>query len=102
MESLVAMIIILTCAGLATTIVVNVINGNNTRLRLSAYNTLKKIAYQSTKEHAFIDETIKTDAFTIYKTISSYETTGNVFMLRLKAVDNRQNTVAVYNEVISK
>jgi Tfp pilus assembly protein PilE len=100
-ESLIAMIIIIVCFGVAVMIYTNVLNSDKQRSELTAILLLNKEAVEFKKEKKFIDDEKKVGDWNIKKTIQLYEYTKNVYHLQLMAIDKNGNTIATRNELIT-
>jgi Tfp pilus assembly protein PilV len=101
LESLVAMVIVIICMGIATMIYVNVMQGDNKRQQLKANLTLHAIADSTVRQKLFIDDKSEAGNLIIEKTLRPYNNSANLQWLNLKAFDkNSKKLLAERNELI--
>ena len=101
MESLIAMIIIVVCFGVATMIYSNVLGSDKQRLQLKAILVLNQEAIETKKEKSFVDMEKQVGDWTIKKTLEKYPETENVYRLELTLSDKDGKVVGKRNELIS-
>ena len=100
-ESLMAMIIIMLCLGIATMIYVNIMNADNNSLKLKAQLVLAEQAYQAKSSNTFLDDNTETETLLIEKKIEKYKQQDNLILLYLKAFDkNTKKLLAERKELI--
>lgn len=99
-ESLIAMIIIVVCLGIATVIYSNVLNSDRERVQLKAMLLLKQEAEQTKKEKSFLDSEKKEGDWTVKKEVTRYEQTENIYRLSFKIINSEGKIIAVRNELI--
>lgn len=97
LESIVAMIVIMLCFGIATAIVNNVVSGSRSSMRLLARLRLEQEAQRSKNEKRFIDETIAYPEFHIEKKIHPREESAQLFELEIRAVAPDGKTLDEYH-----
>lgn len=100
MESLIAMIIIVVCFGVATMIYTNVLDSDKQRLQLKAILILNKTAIESKAKNEFLDSEEQEGDWTINKTVEKYSGTENLYQLTLAVKDRNGKIIAVRNELI--
>lgn len=100
MESLIAMIIIVVCFGVATMIYNNVLDSDKQRQQLKAILLLNKKAFQIKNEKNFVDGEEQHGEWAIKRTIEHYEQSENLYLLKLLVTDKEQNKIATRNELI--
>ena len=100
MESLIAMVIIVVCMGIATMIYSNVLDSDNERAQLRALLLLNKEAGQIKNEKKFVDSEKQAGDWTIKTTIEHYDQSEDLYKLSLKITDGSGKVIAVRNELI--
>lgn len=100
MESLVAMVIVLACCGIAAMIYVNVMDSGNEREKLKAHLMLNEAAIKTKNEKLFLDEEIQGEFITIRKRITPYKEQADLSLLVLTAIDADGNIVEARKEII--
>ncbi|OFY82803.1 MAG: hypothetical protein A3F72_01585 [Bacteroidetes bacterium RIFCSPLOWO2_12_FULL_35_15] len=100
-ESLIAMIIIVTCLAIGTMIYANVLASDKQRLQLKAILILNNEAQQTKAEKTFIDSERQLDEWNIKKTVEHYEQTENLYRLTLSLTDKEGKTITTRNELIA-
>lgn len=100
MESLIAMIIIVVCFGVATMIYTNVLDSDKQRLQLKAILILNKKAIESKTKKEFLDSEEQAGDWIINKTVEQYSGTENLYQLNLAVKDRNGKIIAIRNELI--
>jgi hypothetical protein len=100
MESLVAMIIIVVCFGVATMIYSNVLDSDKQRLQLKAMLLLNQQSIEIKKEKKFIDGEEVNGEWTIKRSIEHYQQSENLYQLTLSVIGKEENIIAKRNELI--
>lgn len=100
MESLIAMIIIVVCFGIATMIYSNVLDSDKQRLQLKAILVLNEVAIETKNGKTFVDSEKQIGNWVIKKTVEKYPQTENVYTLTLSVIDRNGKTIAIRNELI--
>lgn len=100
MESLIAMILIVVCFGVATMIYTNVLDSDKQRLHLKAILILNKKAIETKTKKEFLDSEEQAGDWTIKKIIEHYPETENLYKLTLTALSKSGKTIAIRNELI--
>jgi Tfp pilus assembly protein PilV len=101
LESLIAMVILVVCFGIATMIYSNVLNSDKQRLKLKAILLLKIETFAIKKNKTFIDSEKTEGEFTLKQTFEREEGTDNLFHMKLLACDKDGNHLAVHNELLA-
>jgi type II secretory pathway pseudopilin PulG len=102
LESILAMIIVMVCFGVAMLIYNNIITGMRGRLELQARLLLEQEALNAYTADRLVDEWGKNDVIDIEKSITPYTSCENVYVLQLTARDHDQRILATHNELIYK
>jgi|CXWL01.1.fsa_nt_gi hypothetical protein len=100
-ESLIAMVIVMLCFGISTTVYINVISSGNQIQKLKSELILKKVAMETKKEHLFLDEEITLDEITVRKKITPYNGLKNLSQINLQAYNSNEKLLSEYNELVS-
>lgn len=100
MESMVAMVVVMLCFGIASMIYVNVMNSKNKRIELHAHLLLNNIAIQTKKLDLFIDEEIREGEIIITKKVETYKEISGLSWLKLTALDANGKIIATHNALI--
>lgn len=99
-ESLTA-VAILAIAGAATFMTIEwVLQSNPMPLKVQADYALQKAAWQTKRSGHYLDETFKMDRWTIERKVETLPGTSQFYLLRLRALDQNQQTIATYAEFI--
>ena len=99
-ESLIAMVIIVVCVGIATTIYVNVLDSDKQRQKLKAALLLDDIAIKTKAGKNFLDEEMTIENWKIKKTVGRYKDYSNLYQFTLKVIDSENKRIALRNELI--
>lgn len=99
-ESLIAMVIVMLCFGIAITVYVNVISSGNQAQKLRSRLLLKKIAVETKQSRVFLDEKITLDEVVVQKKITPYNGMKNLVQMNLKAYSNTEKLLSEYNELV--
>jgi Tfp pilus assembly protein PilV len=99
-ESLVAMVILVVCFGVATMIYTNVLDSDGHRKKLKALIVLNKVAEQIKTENRFIDADFNMNELTINAIFTKVDHAEDLFKFSLTAFDESASIVAVRNEMI--
>lgn len=100
LESMIAMVVITVCFGIAAMIFVNVLNNDKDRASLKAILLLSRKSEIIKKEKFFIDGEEKENGYIIQKTFSKYPETENLLQMTLKAIDESGKVVKERKELI--
>lgn len=101
LESIISMIIVMTCFGVGITIYANVLSTDNNRLRLRAQLVLEETAITTKNEKRFLSETFEAEPLKIIKIVSPYAPAPGVQLLHLEAYDSEGKKLAERNELIT-
>lgn len=101
LETLIAMVIVMTCFGVGISIYANVTNADNTRLRLRASLLLQQLAAETERDKSFISTTSEAEPLRIVKIISPWNANPAVQQLQLEAWDADGNKIAELTELIA-
>ncbi|MCA6363621.1 MAG: hypothetical protein IM638_11340 [Bacteroidetes bacterium] len=102
LESILAMVIVMACFGVAAMIYNNVIGGMRGRLHLQARVTLEQEAVKAKLKNRLLSEQIPHEILLISKTVEQYKGTENVYLLKLSATDKDGKLLAVHRELVRK
>ena len=100
LETLISMVIVLTCITVSTIVYTNVLNSENARQLLSAELLMDEISYQTQASHEYVDEEITVNQVTIEKKILPYEKYRNISILHLRVLNANHNLVAERKELV--
>ncbi len=99
-ESLIAMLIVMLCFGIAITVYVNVISSGNQLQKLKSELLLKQIAVQTKNAGVFLDEKMTLDGIVVQKKIVPYNGLKHLIHLNLKAYSSSEKLLSEYNELV--
>jgi hypothetical protein len=102
LESILAMVIVMACFGVAAMIYNNVITGMRGRLQLQARLVLEQEARKAHTENRLITESFTTDVLNIFKSVEQYKGSSDVYLLQLTATDKEGRTLAIHRQLIRK
>ena len=102
LESLVAMVIVLLGFGIALMIYVNVVNSNNSQIRLNAHLSMSEVLSETIQDEAFTDEETKKGMLTIVKTIIPYDKSSGLIEIHLEAKDVSGKVLGVLDKIVPK
>lgn len=98
-ETVVAMVIILLCLGLATTLFVSVSNTDKYN-EFEALYSLKQIASNEFKEKSYLDKQLAYEKFYVEVSYDLYKEQEDLIKIRLEAYDiHTNNEIAVWEEL---
>lgn len=100
MESLIAMIIIVVCFGVATMIYSNVLDSDKQRQQLKAILVLNEEAIEMKKAKTFLDAEKQISDWVIKKIVKKYPNTENLYTISLSVIDRNGKIIAKRNELI--
>ena len=100
MESLIAMVIMVVCLGVATMIYTNVLSSDKQRNQLKAMFLANEEAGKTKAEKNFLDSEIQAGDWIIKKTVAKYEQTENLYKLSLTVLDRNKKIIVTRNELI--
>lgn len=101
LESLIAMVIIMSCFGVGISIYANVTAADNTRLRLRAELLLQQLAEETKRDRTYISTTTEHEPLRIVKIIAPWNNNALIQQLQLEAWDAEGNKLATLNELIT-
>jgi len=99
-ESLIAMVLIVLCLGIAMMIYLNVLSSDKQLLKQKAYLLLNNESKRIKNDNNFIEEEKWVDEWKIVKQIVKYNQTENLLCLRLLLIDRNGEVVLERNELI--
>ena len=99
-ESMVAMIVVLLCFGIASMIYVNVMNSDNRRAELHAHLLLNELAMKAKQHDIFLDEEMREGELFITKKVETYNDVPGLIRLTITARNERDKVIATHNELI--
>jgi hypothetical protein len=100
MESMLAMVLVMLCFGIATLIYNNVIASSGNQLRVIARMRLANQAQLAKSENRLLDETIDCSSFRIEQRIQPYQMSSHLIELKLTAIQPNGKELATYHELI--
>ncbi|HNR20927.1 MAG TPA: hypothetical protein PKN75_12590 [Bacteroidia bacterium] len=98
-ESLIAMIVVVTCISIAFMSLSNLISTNKIRLSTSAQLEGLKILQETKKEKTFINETLQKMDFRIEKEVVNYQGNKNLVYIKIRVL-KKENELAKLKEII--
>jgi type II secretory pathway pseudopilin PulG len=99
-ESLIAMVILVLCLGIATMVFANVLNSDRERKQLNAAQIADQEVLRAKQENNFLDAEYEVNRFIVKKTVEKYEQTENLFLLSLTVLDPDRKPVYTRRELI--
>ena len=100
LEVLVAMVILLFCTSLATTIYINVLQSQSTGEKINTYLKLQELSSQIEKEKDFLDKEWEENGFNFKKTCKPFKGNDAIIVLKLEAKNPNKKTVTEYKKII--
>jgi hypothetical protein len=100
LESMIAMIIIMLCFGLAVMIFTNVTTSSKTSIGILARARINTESEKTKAEKRFLDENFPFDEFTLRKRMLPYGSSGKVFQLHFSAVTPGHKILAESDELV--
>lgn len=100
MESLVAMIILIICLGIATMIYSSILTGDQQRKRLHATLLANEEAMLVKETNNFLDNEHQKGDWIIKRTLEKYKDSGNLLMLSVSIMDADRKTIYTQRELI--
>jgi len=101
-ESMVAMVLIMICFGIAIMIYNNVVSGNRTKLGVLARLRMENAAMKAKTSERLLDETMRYDEFDIEQKVIAYPNTAGLYELRLVAGAPGGKQLAEYHELLHR
>src|SRR5688572_14613462 len=86
-ESIVAMVLLMVCLGIATMIYVNVIESGNSRQKFHAYALIHQVSVQAKIQKKYIDEEREEEGLVMKKTIAKYGGMEKTYIMKITATD---------------
>lgn len=100
MESLIAMVILVVCFGIATMIYFNILHSDKQRIKLKALLLINKKIFIIKKEKKIIDTEYKEGPFILKANFEKLEGASNLFHFKLSASDGEGNMIAIHDELL--
>ncbi|MBI4946039.1 MAG: hypothetical protein HY840_06525 [Bacteroidetes bacterium] len=100
-ETIVAMVVLMVCIGIAAMIYVNVTKSGTSREKFHAYVLVNQVAAQSNLQKKYLDEQTEESGITMKKTIEKYGGMDKTFMMKITALDSKGKTLAERKEIIN-
>jgi len=100
LESMISMVIVMTCFGVGIMIYANITSTDNNRLRLRAELALEQTAQRVKAEKLFLSETTEDAPLRIVRIVTPYEKAPGLQQLQLEAYDLEGNKLAERIELI--
>jgi Tfp pilus assembly protein PilV len=101
MESLIAMVIMVVCLGIATMIYTNVLDSDKQRNSLKALLIINAEAIKVKAEKNYLDDEKQAGDWTIKRTVEKYDQTDNLYKLTFSIFDKDKKVIAVQHELIA-
>lgn len=102
MESVMAMVIVMICFGVAVMMINNLVAGSGEQLKVTARIRLEQEANEIKKEKRFLDETVSSEEFRIEKQFRPWRNSETVFQMELTAIRPDGKILAKYYELFRK
>jgi hypothetical protein len=99
-ESIIAMVIIVVCFGIAMMIYVNVLDSDKQRIKLDSSLILEKTAIQMKHDRRYLDEQVLAGDFVIQSSFSNYKQGRGLMEFSLKLFDLSGKLIAERKELI--
>ena len=99
-ESIVALVIIMLCFGIAVAIFVQVKNSQQAVIRLKATLAIEEIMLLSEENQYFLDEQFEYDGFYINKSCYAYQPGSNAIVVVLECYLTNQQKMWEHKEII--
>ena len=99
-ESVFAMVVVMTCFGLGMIMINTVMTGSHEQLRLESVIAMQSEATRIRQENALLDDVIKTERFIIEKKILPYKNSVSVKEIRMIAFSPDGKQIGEYHELI--
>ena len=100
-ETIVAMVVLMVCLGIATMIYVNVTGSGTSRQKFHAYTLIHQVAVQSNLQKKYLDEQTEESGITIRKTIEKYGGMEKTLIMKITAIDSKEKILAERKEIIN-
>jgi hypothetical protein len=100
LESMIAMIIIMLCFGIAITIFTQVTTGNKNNMSILARARINTESVKTKMEKRFIDEDIPFDEFIIRKRMLPYSSSEKIFQLHFSAITSEHKILAETDDLV--
>lgn len=99
-ESLIAMVVLVLCLGIATMIFTNILHSDKDRKELTAAQIADREIIRTKQEKNFLDAEYEVNDLIIKKTVEKYEQTENLFILSLAVLNADRKPVYIHRELI--
>lgn len=100
LESIVAMVLLMVCLGIATLVYVNVVGSGNSRQKFHAYVLIHQVAAQARIQRNYLDEEQEMAGITVTKKISKYAGMEKTYTMKITATDLNGEVLAEQKEII--
>ena len=99
-EVLMAMVILLFCTSLGTSIYISVLQSQNTGERINTFLKLQDLSAKIEKEKDFLDKEWEESEFSFTKTCKPYKGNNSIIVLKLEAKNAGKKIVSEYKKII--
>jgi Tfp pilus assembly protein PilV len=99
-ETLIAIVIILTCFSIAMMFFIKLNQSSFTEQHLKAEQLVKEQLYTSLENNNYIDDQFSVEELTVSQTISTYQNYPNILILKVEAINRNNKTLAVRKQLI--
>jgi type II secretory pathway pseudopilin PulG len=98
LETIVALVIILTVFGIATTIFARVVAGSVPMKKMAAEQVLKIYAETTRQQHDFVDSDEKIDSFIVRRRVTEMKDYGNLWRIHYTIYDQDNSLLADWQQ----
>jgi Tfp pilus assembly protein PilV len=100
MESLIAMVILVLCLGIATMIYSTVLTSDRERKQLTASMIANEEVIRVKAEKDFLDSEYEVNGYIIKKEVEKYEQTENLYLLSIVVLNAERKTIYTRKELL--
>lgn len=99
-ESMLSMVIVMTCFGAGLAIYAKISSSDNNRLRLRAQLLTEETAIRTKREKRFVSETLEAEPLRLVKMVSPYKDAPGALLLVIEAYSSEDQKLAEHYEII--
>lgn len=100
LETLIAIVLIVVSFGVASMILINLLQSDNGRVKLHAAIELESMMSETLKTSDFIDETEERNHLKMIKTIEAYKGSASLYQLTITAKNEKDETLGQIKRLI--
>ena len=100
LETIVALLVVMTVFGIAMTIYINVLRNSDSLSTLKAIQTLEQVAAETKTKRSYFDESFRVDEIMVEKSFIQYQHNEDLWLMDLKAIDPLNKTIATRKEIL--